>query len=128
MTPNNTPTAWHPTHAPSPPLQTSITSTAFQKNQAHLWAFHQWRNHYNASLPLRQHSKLPGRFVYTHTLTCPPDGQTNHPLWQACLECTPNPGGTPMTLPCFTRCTTSTAIQVAIDHAFTGVTSTTDVA
>ena len=94
--------ASHTCTIPPPADLHHIHSAVFQKNQARLWAFHQWQTHYNTSLPLCQCGKLPGHFTYTHTLIRPPDGQANHPLWQACMECTPNPEGTPASLPRFT--------------------------
>ncbi|KAH9025286.1 hypothetical protein EDB85DRAFT_2292274 [Lactarius pseudohatsudake] len=57
------------------------------------------------------------------TLTKPPDGD-NHPLWLAATECERDDRGKKTKKALFTRRTTSTAFQVAVDHAFTGSYST----
>jgi hypothetical protein len=55
-----------------------------------------------------------------HTITRPPDSQRHHPLWMASLHREKGPDWKCSPHPHFTRHTTSTALQVAVDHAFTG--------
>jgi hypothetical protein len=61
----------------------------------------------------------PQSFAYKHALTRPPDGN-NHALWQAAMDKERDEGGRKTKKYHYSRCTTSTAFQVAVDHAFTG--------
>ena len=56
-------------------------------------------------------------FAYEYALPHGPDG-TNHPLWTAAVATSLNPTSS-RRVPLFTRHTTSTALHLAVGHAFT---------
>ena len=60
----------------------------------------------------------PPRFCYQHAITEPPAIQ-HHPLWKEATSLTKKVAGQ-RRKPKYTRRTTSTALQLAVDHAFTG--------
>ena len=104
----------------------SVQSAAYQKSRAHIRAFEQWAHKYNQE-HLAESARtswlgvelaLP-RFAYTHTLVEPPSIH-NHPLWREATKRACDPTGKKLRQPLYTRCTTSTALQLAVDHAFTG--------
>ncbi|KAH9019214.1 hypothetical protein EDB85DRAFT_2197842 [Lactarius pseudohatsudake] len=58
--------------------------------------------------------------AHTHVLLRPPDGN-NHPLWSAATDCERDDKNRRiLSRPLYKRRTTSTALQLAVDHAFTG--------
>ena len=58
--------------------------------------------------------------AHTHVITEPPDGR-NHPLWTQATDCARDDKGRKIpSQPLYSRRTTSTALQLACDHAFTG--------
>jgi hypothetical protein len=97
-----------------------IQSAVFQKDRAQWAAFSAWAAEFNATHNNRPNRRKPGKFAHTHTITRPPDGQQHHPLWTASLHREKGPDRKRSARPNFTRRTTSTALQVAVDHAFTG--------
>src|SRR6266702_7642648 len=96
-----------------------IMMAAYQKDDARKQAFQTWAHEWHRGQQDRSSGTKPRSFAYTHTLTKPPDGGS-HPLWQAATAKEKNTQGKNTKKPLFTQRTTSTAIQVAVDHAFTG--------
>ena len=104
----------------------SIQLAAYQKSRAHIQAYDQWAHKYNQER-LTESARTgwlgvelaPPRFAYTHTLVDPPSIH-NHPLWREATKRMRDPSGKKLRRPQYTRRTTSTALQLAVDHAFTG--------
>ena len=96
-----------------------VQSAAFQKDRARIRAFEEWARDWQKAFMERESGMKPRSFAYTHTLTHPPDGN-NHPLWQAGLDRKTDNSGRRVKWFTFSRRTMSTALQVAVDHAFTG--------
>src|SRR6266702_2507512 len=69
---------------------------------------------YNNAPPL-----APPSFHRAHTLTRPPNGGS-HPLWRAATAREKDDKGRQTGPPLYSRRTTSTALRLAVDHAFTG--------
>jgi hypothetical protein len=88
-----------------------IMLAAYQKDEARKTAFRTWGHEHTRGQHDRKNGTKPCSFAFTHTLTKPPDGGS-HPLWQAATAREKDTQ--------FTQRTTSTAIQAAVDHAFTG--------
>jgi hypothetical protein len=101
-----------------------ILSAAFQKDRARRAAFHQWELEYkvartrNALHIESTGSSLDGA-AYQYAISQPPS-KVNHPLWSAAVAMEKDERGRKTRRPLFTRRTTSTALQLAVDHAFTG--------
>ncbi|KAH8997837.1 hypothetical protein EDB86DRAFT_2828689 [Lactarius hatsudake] len=102
-----------------------VQSAAFQKDRARRRAFQQWNDKWLANNLIPEFNRrVLGAEALSHHLryliTQPPSHDKHHPLWTAAtdMECDAN-GKKTKTLK-FTRRTTSTALQVATDHAFTG--------
>ena len=101
-----------------------VQSAAFQKTRARERAYHQWELEWHfaraqnslqinaTGLPLDGHA-------FTHAIREPPSGG-NHPLWTAAVEVEKDDMGRKTRKPKYTRRVTSTALQLAVDHAFTG--------
>ena len=85
-----------------------VQSAAYQKQVTRQRAFTKWAKEWH-----EERRKRYGRdsFAYEYALTKPPSGQ-NHPLWKAAVDKTDG-------VPCFTRHTTTTALRLAVGHAFT---------
>jgi hypothetical protein len=117
-----------------------VQSAAYQKNRARYNAFFNWGTEWLVQQTQRGYSgcswlptdfgtrtwvrthpppKATPSFAYAHTLTRPPDGK-NHPLWRAATERKKDDKGRQTGPPLYSRRTTSTALQLAVDHAFTG--------
>jgi hypothetical protein len=97
-----------------------IQSAAYQKDRARIKAFQEWAQDWRRDHADRERGRKPQSFAYSHALAHPPDGN-NHPLWQAAIDRErDNRGGRKTKKFRYSRRTTSTALQVAIDHAFTG--------
>ena len=56
--------------------------------------------------------------AYTHAITQPPS-EKHHPLWKAAVDMEKDEFGRKTKRPLYRRRTTSTALQLAVDHAFT---------
>ncbi|KAH9165081.1 hypothetical protein EDB89DRAFT_1911709 [Lactarius sanguifluus] len=117
-----------------------VQSAAYQKDRAHQITFINWGSEwliqqtqcgylehgwwpadFGEKTWIRTHPPPKGTqsFTYTNTLTRPPDGG-NHPLWQAATEREKDDRGRQTGRPLYTWQTTSTALQLAVDHAFSG--------
>ena len=101
-----------------------VQSAAFQKAHAHEHAFQQWAQEWyfaRAQNALQLHTTgnpLDGA-AFTYTIQEPPSGG-NHPLWDTAVEMEKDDMGCKTRKPKYSRRTMSTALQLAVDHAFTG--------
>jgi hypothetical protein len=101
-----------------------ILSAAFQKDRARRAAFHQWELEYRVARNRNTNhlesygSPLDGA-AYQYVISQPPS-EVNHPLWSAAVAMEKDERGRKTRRPLFTRRTTSTTLQLAVDHAFTG--------
>ena len=101
-----------------------IQSAAYQKDRARRLAYSLWERDYywdrcrNQFLHNVTGSQLEGH-AYTHAITSPPS-EHNHPLWKAATDVERDDFGRKTKRPLYSRHTTSTALQLAVDHAFTG--------
>jgi hypothetical protein len=101
-----------------------ILSVAYQKDRARRRAFHQWELDYHLA---RAHNNLQvsatglplDGAAYQYAISQPPS-EVNHPLWSASVTMEKDEWGRKTRHPLFPRQTTSTALQLAVDHAFTG--------
>lgn len=96
-----------------------MQSAAFQKDRARIRAYEAWARDWQRDHAERTEGLKPPSFAYSHTLTRPPD-ENNHPLWQAATDRKKDDRGKKGRKFTFSRKITSTALQVAVDHAFTG--------
>ena len=96
-----------------------VNSAAFQKDQARIRAYEEWAQDWHKDQAARRTGQKPRSYAYEHTLTRPPDGN-NHALWSAAVDMVKDDRGRKTRKPVYKRRTTSTALQVAVDHAFTG--------
>jgi hypothetical protein len=101
-----------------------IQSAAYQKDRACRWAFHQWELEYQLAkacndLQVNATSLPLDGAAYQYAIS-QPLSEINHPLWSAAVNMEKDKWGRKTWRPLFTRRTTSTAIQLAVDHAFTG--------
>ena len=101
-----------------------VQSAAFQKAQAREQAFQHWAQDWylaraqNALQLCITGSPLDGA-AFTHAI-CEPPSRGNHPLWDTAVEVKKDDMGRKTCCPKYSRRTTSTALQLAVDHAFTG--------
>jgi hypothetical protein len=100
-----------------------IQLAAFQKDHAHRRAFHQWELDYRLARARNvQHLKSTGtpldEAAYQYAISQPPS-EVNHPLWSTMVATEKDERGRKTRHPLFTWQTTSTALQLAVDHAFT---------
>jgi hypothetical protein len=101
-----------------------VQSAAFQKARAHERAFNRWAQDYHFdqaknTLQLRATSLPLDRVAFTHAITNPPSGG-NHPLWRAAVEVERDELGRKTRHPKCPRRVTSMALQLVVDHTFTG--------
>jgi hypothetical protein len=101
-----------------------ILSAAFQKDHARRAAFHQWELDYKAARTrntthLESYGSPLDGAAYQYTISQPPS-KVNHPLWSAAVAMEKDKRGRKTRRPLFTWRTTSTVLQLAVDHAFTG--------
>jgi hypothetical protein len=111
-------------HADLPDGMDRILSAAFQKDCARRKAFHQWELEYKAARTCNiLHIESTGApldgAAYQYAISQPPS-EVNHPLWSAAVALEKDERGQKTRRPLFTWRTTSTALQLAVDHAFTG--------
>jgi hypothetical protein len=100
-----------------------ILSAAYQKDRACRRAFHQWELDYHLA---RAHNDLQisatgiplDRAAYQYAISQPPS-KVNHPLWSMAVAMEKDKRGRKTRRPLFPWRTTSTALQLAVDHAFT---------
>jgi hypothetical protein len=101
-----------------------VQSAAYQKDRAHRRAFANWEKDYwlaHAHNDLQVEatgSPLDGA-AYQYAISQPPS-EVNHPLWSAVTAMEKDKRGRKTWRPLFSRQTTSTTLQLAVDHAFTG--------
>jgi Reverse transcriptase (RNA-dependent DNA polymerase) len=101
-----------------------INSAAFQKDRTRTLAYQRWTvDFYWEQLKHHFLSQWNGvgslGEAYKHALINPPDG-SNHPLWVAATSMEKDEFGRPTKTPKYSRRTTSTLLQLTVDHAFTG--------
>ena len=92
------------THTP----RASLNRATYQKLVARKRAFARWAQEWKME---RQKRRCHDSFAYEYALTHPPNGD-NHPLWTAAAK---RANGSSL----FTRHTTTTALRLAVGHAFT---------
>lgn len=101
-----------------------VQSAAFQKAHTCEWAFQHWAQEWYlawAQNALQLHTMgypLDGA-TFKYAICEPPTG-SNHPLWDAAVEVEKDDMGRKTRQPKYSCRTTSTALQLAADHAFTG--------
>jgi hypothetical protein len=101
-----------------------ILSAAYQKDRARRRAFHQWELEYHLArarndLQVNATGLPLDGAAYRYAISQPPS-KINHPLWSAAVAMEKDKRGQKTRRPLFTRWTTSMALQLAIDHTFTG--------
>ena len=101
-----------------------VQSAAFQKARARERAFQQWAQEWHFAraqnaLQLRATGQPLDGAAFTYAICEAPSGG-NHPLWDAAVEVEKDDLGRKTRKPKYSRRTTSTAFQLAVDHAFTG--------
>ena len=103
----------------------SVQSAAYQKGRAKIRAYQQWEHQYRHNRMQEEFHTMwlgavivPPCFCYQHAITKPPSIH-HHPLWKEATSLTKKVAGQ-RRKPKYTRRTTSTALQLAVDHAFTG--------
>jgi hypothetical protein len=111
-------------HADLPDGMDRIQSAAFQKDRARRKAFHQWELEYRSArarnvLHIESTGSTLDGAAYQYAISQPPS-KVNHPLWSAAVAMEKDKWGRKTRRPRFTRWTTSTALQLAVDHAFMG--------
>ena len=98
-----------------------IQSVAFQKDQARKIAFRNWERDFFLDRTLEAFNfrwqGLTPSHAYLHAIVEPPS-EIHHPLWREATR-TQLDSGLKTKKPLYRRHTTSTAIQLAVDHAFT---------
>jgi hypothetical protein len=104
-----------------------IQSAAFQKDRARRQAFHNWEIEYGLDrcIALLRSNVTghagDGHAFQHHTITQPPsEVYWHHPLWSAATDMGCDEFGKKTRQPLYPRRVTSTAFQLAVDHAFTG--------
>ena len=85
-----------------------VQSAAYQKQVTRRRAFAKWAKEWHEE---RRKRYGGDSFAYEYAITKPPSG-LNHPLWKAAVDKTDG-------IPCFSRHTTTTALRLAVGHAFT---------
>ena len=104
----------------------SIQSAAYQKDRARRRAFSQWEEEYHLNRMMEAAKTnwlgvdiCPPRFAYSHAIISAPS-VTHHPLWKEATTRVPATPGSKKKVFKYRRRTTATALQLAVDHAFTG--------
>ena len=101
-----------------------IQSAAFQKDRARRRAFANWERDYYLDRTLETFNQrwlgINPNAAHTYTITTHPS-ENNHPLWKEATKTkvVNDILGRPVKRPLYRRHTTSTALQLAVDHAFT---------
>ena len=90
-----------------------VQSAAYCKAMARERAFSRWAAEWTLAARARPYPS----FVHQHTVTEPPNGD-NHPLWKEAVRTFTDPD-TGKALPVYSRHTTTTALRLAVGHAFT---------
>ena len=104
----------------------SVQSAAYQKDRARRRAFSQWEEEYHTNRMLEAAKTIwlgvdvcPPCFAYSHAIISAPS-ITHHPLWKECTTRVPATQGSKKKVFKYRRRTTATALQLAVDHTFTG--------
>ena len=101
-----------------------IQSAAFQKDRARRLAFANWERDYYLDRTLETFNLrwlgIHPNAAHSYTITTHPS-ENNHPLWKEATKTKVENDivGRPVKRPLYRRHTTSTALQLAVDHAFT---------
>jgi hypothetical protein len=102
-----------------------IQSASFQKSRARQKAFLAWEHEFGLERCLAQFRLCwtgdsgEGHAHREKIITEPPSG-SNHPLWVAATDVEKDEFGRKTRRPLYSRHTTSAAVQLAVDHTFTG--------
>jgi hypothetical protein len=101
-----------------------VQSAAYQKDRACRRAFNNWEREYwlaraHNDLQVEATSLPLDGAAYQYAISQPPS-EKNHPLWSAATAMEKDERGRKTRRPLFSRRTTSTTLQLAVDHAFTG--------
>ena len=102
-----------------------VNSAAYQKARAREAAYGNWTQDFlkarmNSQFLATRTSQHSDSHAHTYVIKEPPDGN-NHPLWIRATDCARDDKGRKIpSQPLYTRRITSTALQLACDHAFTG--------
>jgi hypothetical protein len=101
-----------------------VQSVAYQKDRARRRAFLNWEKDYHLACTHNDlqvsATGLPlDRAAYQYAISQPPS-EVNHPLWSAVTAMEKDEQGRKTWCPLFSRHTTSTTLQLVVDHAFTG--------
>jgi hypothetical protein len=101
-----------------------IQSAAFQKDRAHTRAFLNWEIDFHQDQCISGfRAEVTGHptdgHAHVHVIKEAPS-EHHHPLWKAATAMEKDAQGKKTKRPRFHRRTTSTAFQLAVDHAFTG--------
>ena len=108
-------------YAYSKPRRIRVLTLAYQKDRACAKAFFEWERdyHYDRMMEkfLAQWDGARIRDAYVYAIT-PPPSTTHHRLWKEATKVETDDRGRKRSV--HHRRTTSTALQLAVDHAFTG--------
>jgi hypothetical protein len=101
-----------------------VQSAAYQKDRARRKAFLNWEKDYwlacaHNDLQVNATGHPLDGAAYQYAISQPPS-EKNHPLWSAATAMEKDERGRKTRRPLFSRRTTSTTLQLAVDHAFTG--------
>jgi hypothetical protein len=101
-----------------------VQSAAFQKDQAHAQAFLNWEVDFHRERCISDfQAAVTGQptngHAHMHVILEGPSTH-HHPLWSAAVDMEKNERGKKTKRPLYSRCTTSTAFQLTVNHAFTG--------
>jgi hypothetical protein len=102
-----------------------IQSAAFQKDHARKKAFANWECEFGlerclAQFRLRWLGDSGEGHVFREHIIKEPPSVGHHPLWAAATEVKKDNNGKKTRIPKYSRHATSAALQLAVDHAFTG--------
>jgi hypothetical protein len=102
-----------------------IQSAAFQKDHARKKAFTNWEHEFGlerclAQFRLRWTGESGEGHIFREGIITEPPSVGHHPLWAAATEVEKDENRKKTRIPKYSRRTTSAALQLAVDHAFTG--------
>jgi hypothetical protein len=102
-----------------------VQSASFQKDRARHKAFLDWEHEFGlerclATFKLRWTGSSGEGHAHREKIISEPPSVANHPLWVAATDVEKDEFGRKTRRPLYSRRTTSAAIQLAVDHAFTG--------
>jgi hypothetical protein len=102
-----------------------IQSAAFQKDRARQKAFNNWEREFGlerclAQFKLRWLGDSGEGHAFRERIITEPPSTGHHALWAAATEVKKDANGKKTCIPKYSRHVTSAALQLAVDHAFTG--------